>query len=56
MTFAEMAMSLAPGASAEQINLMTLAMENAYCAALRSCSWKLHGIHYLYEGAHQNAQ
>jgi hypothetical protein len=51
MTFINMARGAFKDAGEHQLDAIALAMEEAYCAALRRCAWRCGGIDYLFEDA-----
>ncbi len=51
MTFVNMARGAFKDIGERDLAAIALAMEEAYCAALRRCAWRCGGIDYLFEGA-----
>ncbi len=50
MTFIDMARSAFGDLPEARLRDIANLMEEAYCEALRSCSWRLGGIDYLFDG------
>lgn len=51
MTFLNMARGAFKNVSETELAAIALAMEEAYCAALRRCAWRCGGVDYLFEDA-----